>query len=528
MLSSSWPLAAIKKRLEPLAFLLILSLLAVVYSLPLVLPTYLPMMDLPVHAQAMSIMGNMDDPAFGFSKYFEIRQGMLPYRTVYAVGGWLTAFTSAETAARLVLFLISCALMGGTYLCLKAFGRTPWLVVFAFPFIYDVNATYGYLAFRASVGLGLVLLALSRRELDQPRVWRFLVIDLLAVVLFFTHAHGFIIAATVIFAMILCCSPSVYRGFRLVLAGLPGDGCALYWIIPSMGLESTYKYLKVIRLMELVPHRLLNFYKGGLDEVISILIFGCLIALGFILRREERPRSLRAALAQHFPLLACALVIAAYFAFPNKVLNDVQPIYGINYRFLLPLALLLIIAPVGRARYLMPALIMIGIYVSVWFGLLTTREYVRFGKRAQVFDEIIAKIPMDRRVLSPELCQHRERSSLYGAGPAALCELLPRAKGWHASGQRHFHGVRVLSAGAEGPRTASGPQPSRPPGPRAVWQVVRLRAGNRQQGRTRAPIPQRRLDPRRQPGAMATVRIPCIATIRRVRHSHGVDRAPIC
>lgn len=400
MLVSCRLFATMATRLVPFLYPSVLSALAVIYTLPVLLPAYLPILDLPVHAQAISIINHMDDPAFGFSKYFEIRDGILPYRTVYAVGSWLTYLFSAETSIRIVLMLIAGTLVAGTALCLRAFNRSPWLVVFVFPFIFDVNATYGYLAFRSSIALGLVLMALSRRELDQPRTWRLVAIGALAAALFLTHAHGFVIVSTLIFVMILCCSPTVRRGGRLALAGLPAIGLSLTWFYPAMGLESKYNHLPLIRLMELVPHRMLNSFTGDRDEVVCVLLFCCVLMLACFARPEKAPGGLRATLSLHFPLLACVLLVAAYFAFPNSVLNRTQPIYGINYRFLLPIGLMAVLVPVGSVKKLMPIIIVIGIGLSTLFGVMTIREYRRFGDRTRTFDDIIAKIPTDRRVLN--------------------------------------------------------------------------------------------------------------------------------
>lgn len=398
------PEPAAPSRLPPVIRWTVVAALGVLYLVPIWGARYLPVLDLPVHYQMTSVVAHLHDSKYAFDNYFDLRDGMLPYWTLYAVGGGLARVMGIDAAMKVMLSLVALALLGGVGLGLRAFGRSPWLVVLALPFVYDVNATYGYLAFRLSVGLGLLCVALLRLDLRAPRLWREGLLAVAAVATFFTHAHGFSLMVLWCAVTLVFCAPGLRPALRGAVAGLPALCVAAPWFYRALlggpaGGNVHAPHLPVIKLMELAGHRALNSFAGNADEVVAIGLLLCW--LGLVLA-SPRPGggSLRERLAGHTPEVLAALVLVGYFAVPNAIVSPTTRIYGINYRFLLPLGLLLCWVPRVRlsglrALALFPLLAVVGFY-----GVRVAREYVDFSNKYKDFDKVVAAMKPKARVVT--------------------------------------------------------------------------------------------------------------------------------
>lgn len=392
--STDLPTRRFARTVEWGALLVVLLVLFAVYLRPIWAVRYPPILDYPVHLQMASVMEHLDDPAYGFAEHFERREGLLPYWTTYALIGGLSRLVGIDAAGQLTLSLIALSLVGGALLCLLAFRRSPYLALLALPLFYDVNATYGYLAFRFSIGLALCTVGLLRLDLRRPRLWREALIAAAAVLTYFTHAHGFAFLALWAFFVLLLCAPSLRPALRGAAAGLPALVLAARWYLAAVstgegGGKLHTPHLPLIRLAELVPHRLLNSITDNSDEAVMVGLFIAWCAL-VLSSPRVRGRTLGRRLADHTPELLAGLVLVGYFAVPNQILSPSARIYGINYRFLLPACLLAALVPRldlrrGRAAALLPLLLLLCYYAEV-----VHREYVGFDRRYRAFDRVVA------------------------------------------------------------------------------------------------------------------------------------------
>jgi hypothetical protein len=309
-----------------------------------------------------------------------------------------------DAANTVLLSAIALGLVGAVLLALRAFRRSPWLVFLAFPLIYDVNNTYGYFAFRLSVVLALVTLAVLRLDLRRPRLWREALLAGLAILAFFTHAHGFAILVILALVVVGLCSSRPSAAARAVAAGLPAVALAAWWYIPALfGGAADAKihapHLPLIRLMELVPHRALNSFKADGDEIVAL---GLLLTWAGLVLASPRPEAegWRARLAAHAPELLAGLMLVAYFAVPNQLITPTQRIYGINYRLLLVVCVLAVLVPrIDLRRWRLVAVLPV-VALALWFGLIVHEEYERFHERYRVFDEVVAAMEPGRKVMA--------------------------------------------------------------------------------------------------------------------------------
>lgn len=391
--------------IESLIFWLLLGSLCLLYLWPIWQFRYLPVLDLPVHLQMASAIHNLHDPSFAFDRYFEMREGLLPYWTTYGVVNLLAYLMPIDAALKALLSLIALGIVGAVLLCLRAFGRSRFLVFFSLPLIYDVNATYGYFAFRLSVVLCLICLALLRLNLTRPRLWRELLLAAAAVATYFTHAHGFALL-TFLGLWVLALGGGGWKAtLRSAAAAIPALALSAQWYFSALfsggeGGKVHTPHLPLIRLMELVPHRLLNSITDNSDEVIALGMFVCWVGMLAISPRPAGHKGIRATLTDYLPLLLMLLMLVAYFAVPNKILTPTTRIYGINYRFLLVIALLATLVPRLRIRRWRMLTILPVVLLCIFYGRLVHREYQGFNQRYKAFDQVVTAMKPGKRVLA--------------------------------------------------------------------------------------------------------------------------------
>jgi len=415
--SSDVPAAAVATRcplpVETIVFWSLLAAMAVLYLVPLWAVAYPPMLDLPVHLELASIYRSHGDASSTIGRFYEGRgAGVVPYLTLYGLMDGLSLVLPLKAAMKVVLSIVALGLIGALLSLLHGFGRSRWLAFLGLPLIYDVNCTYGYISFRLSVGLCLGTVGLLRRNLDGPRLWRDLLLGVLAALTFLTHAHGFAVLVLLWALVTVLCAPRARAMVRAALPLLPALALSAHWYLsallakgPTPGKVST-PFAPLIRLMELVPHRILNSFADGRDELVAL----CLALLcGALLVSSPRPalpdgarglRGLRRLLGAYALELCAGLMIVAYFAVPNQLLTPTQQIYGINYRFLLVICLLVVALPRLELRRWRAFAVAPAVLLAAYFGLVVVAEYRSFDQRCRPFDRVLAAIPRGKRVLA--------------------------------------------------------------------------------------------------------------------------------
>jgi hypothetical protein len=406
-----------RPSLETILFWSALALLLGLYLAPLWSVRYLPSLDLPMHLSLAAAYHDVGDGATLASRVYESRGSITPYLGFYALTGALAHLMPILAALKLVIALTALGLVGATLLALSAFGRSRWLVFLSLPLLWDVNASYGYFPFRLSVALAIAGLALARRDLDGPSLRRELALGAIAVLTYLTHAHGFALLCLLWGLTVVLGAPRLRVLFRALAPLLPALLLSTSWYLSALfaagprGQTGTrIVMLPLIRLMELIPHRLLNSLADGRDELVAL---GIALAWGALIAVSPRPplaawaegagrfARARARLAGHTLELATGLMVILYFVTPNQLLTPTQQLFGMNYRFLIVICLLATMVPRvdlrgWRALGILPVLLL-----SAHFGLALLEEHRAFDARYRPhLDRVIAAIPRGQRVMA--------------------------------------------------------------------------------------------------------------------------------
>ena len=156
-------------------------------GLPVWLPHFPPMADLPQHGAQVAILLNLNDPDFSFALLFQ-RNLFTPYLSGYLLIATVTPLFGIVAASKLV---ISCALaffaLATRYL-LRQTGADPYWAWLSFPVLYGFTYQWGLLNFIIAAPLGIAFLGLVWRHGQQDKPYSGLWVALLLWLLFFCHA----------------------------------------------------------------------------------------------------------------------------------------------------------------------------------------------------------------------------------------------------------------------------------------------------------------------------------------------------
>jgi hypothetical protein len=123
----------VRRRLPAIA--LVAALLAIV--LPTLVFRYLPMTDLPQHTAIVSIIAHIDDPSFGFAKWYELAFDRTLYFLPYLLALAVLPILSVQAAKQVVVAVAGLAFPVGAGLFLRA-AKKPWyLALLALPVVYN-------------------------------------------------------------------------------------------------------------------------------------------------------------------------------------------------------------------------------------------------------------------------------------------------------------------------------------------------------------------------------------------------------
>jgi hypothetical protein len=167
-----------------------------------------PFVDLPDHLAAATIARDVGDASNQFSQYYAVETLLRP-NTFHLFFCSLKIFPSVKFANRVFFCLYAILLPLSVLLIVRKAGGNPWLSLFSFLFMYNVNVSWGFVGF--AFGMPLVLIFYRFFLLEPsgmsttPR--RLLAAAMLAL-LFFVHL------LTALFALLLLGISLAWRGRR--------------------------------------------------------------------------------------------------------------------------------------------------------------------------------------------------------------------------------------------------------------------------------------------------------------------------
>ena len=143
-------------RREPL-FVAAFAILWICALVPLWVPRFLPLLDMPDHLDAIAIWHRYHNDSWGYSKYYQLNLIPLPYWGYFLPVHLLSYLMPIEIANKVYLSAYALLLPVSTAVLARQMGRSHWLALFSFPLVFNMNFSYGFITFCA----GLVVLSFA-------------------------------------------------------------------------------------------------------------------------------------------------------------------------------------------------------------------------------------------------------------------------------------------------------------------------------------------------------------------------------
>jgi len=384
-----------------------LALLAVAALLPIWIPKWLPLQDLPQHLAAIRVLADYGNPELRFTEYFRWTPFQTQYLGYYAAVWILSIGFEIDVANRLFL---SICLAGTPYAMrylLRRLRRPQFLVFFTFPLLYNTFLLLGFLNFIAAIPLMLVGLGLAANLAETFEATTAALLGAVAIVCFFMHVVPF--AFLGLGAALLGVRGAALETFKRWLPLIPAGVISVAWTLVSpagasttraMGESAEFRSWRAA--LRDAPDWLMNLTPHALDDqllvCLGLLAVATLVAgAGVRRRRTDPPGETRASSippVRRVALLA-PLALLCYFVLPTSY----DWIWPISPRFgLIGLLLLIPALPAPRewpARILSTALVAVALahfwHVGTQFRNFSSREV---GELEEALDEI----PPGRRV----------------------------------------------------------------------------------------------------------------------------------
>lgn len=367
---------------------------------------YLPLLDLPNHLAAITVWHYHDDPRWDFARFYDLNLAPLPYWAHYFTVHLLTYLTrSVEIANRLFLTAYALAVPGGALVFARRFGRSPWLSLFTFPLVWNANFAEGFIACCAGLAMVPWVLVLVDRHLERPTAGRALAVLSCGSLIYFFHLLPYALFLVCAGLLVLARGPAAPQ--RLLARGLPVllcTGIGLWALRHANGMHfhrlsgegRQFVYDSLGETLRRFPGRLIDFIPSSIDECLLVVLL--LAWFGLVVTRPRRADEPAAGTRWGVELCLLGALLLALLT-PRSMLKPFYW-YMINGRFVVMVALfgaLLVRGPIGgwRRLWLLPVVLV----TLVNLGALT-RAFVGFNRDAAGFDEMVAKIPPKKQVLT--------------------------------------------------------------------------------------------------------------------------------
>jgi hypothetical protein len=167
--------------------LLLLTVASLLATIPVWIPTFPPMTDLPQHASQIMLLRAMQDPGFPYASFFHLNW-FTPYLLGYLLVYSLVPLVGIVVACKLVVSAALAALPLSTALVMSETGTDRRWALLAIPAMYSFSYHWGFLNFLVAAPLGLVFVWLTLRQARQATVGGAIALGLTINLLFFCHA----------------------------------------------------------------------------------------------------------------------------------------------------------------------------------------------------------------------------------------------------------------------------------------------------------------------------------------------------
>ena len=367
------------------SFAFMVCLLGLVFLTVWLLVTnrYLPGTDTPYHAFCSRVWidaGKAGTPYAGYEPRHLLEANTL----LYDVAGIFSIVMRPFTAYRITCAWYFLGLPLACLYALRAFGRSPWGSLLAFPLCYNESFASGYMCFNFAAPTFVLAIVEYVRFTSRPTVRRGALVAVLFILVFLSHAHVYLwlgalvgVITVIAFAKRLGALAPLDAG-RLVLVctavGLPSLLMFRAWYTRGYGQGHAVGGTAEVKLsdsMSSLPLAqkftggILQTFTGSLHpyEVHFVIALGVIVVLAMGLARAQGDRVSTA------PEIALVLTAVSYFVLPDSVAGQMV---AARQWYMVAWLLPLVVAPVlfriapGRALTVVLA-------IAVWTG---TRMWV--------------------------------------------------------------------------------------------------------------------------------------------------------
>jgi len=384
---------------------LVASLLATV---PVWIPTFPPMTDLPQHASQVTLLRAMLGGGFAYESAFHINW-FTPYLLGYLLVYGLSPLVGIVTACKIIIAAAVASLPIATGLVMTETGTDRRLALLTIPAMYGLAYHWGFLNFLVAAPLGLVFVWLALRQARLPTTRGAIRLAAAINVLFFCHALTCVFFG-LIGASILLLSGTPRESIRRVLplasvlpvmivwgtrtVANPLARMPVIWDLNWFTTEDAY-YGAIARWTTAggwgwgraagIFPRLLGTRPGTLPTLVGLALFALPICAGARLTR-------RPTLWAPFIVCLATLLFMPGGMFANDLLFQRFTVFA------LPLFLITLAKPAGRPwpRWLWPACALV---VTGWIGFVSVNA-IRYEADADGFDQILERMEPGERALS--------------------------------------------------------------------------------------------------------------------------------
>lgn len=389
---------------------LILLAASILATIPVWIPTFPPMTDLPQHGAQIALLREMLHPQqFAFAGDFDINW-FTPYLFGYMLAYVMVPLIGIVAAIKTVVSLALVALPMSTALIMRETGTDRRWALLAIPAMYGFSYHWGFLNFLVAAPIGLVFVWLTLRQARQATTGGAITLAITVVVLFFCHALICLFFGFIAGCILLASGTSIRNAIARVLPLTAVIPVVIFWMLRTKAKQkiviwpdewdlnwvtttSTY-YTEIAqwttpdgwgwgRTAGIFPRLL-----GAMPGTLSTLVGLALVSLPFAAGQRVSRR-----LTRWIPFIVCLLVIL----FAPGFFFGTDFIYQRFTVFALPLFLILLESRTPREtpRW---AWLAAGALVASWIGIVSMNA-VNYEAEAAGFDQILARMEPGQRAL---------------------------------------------------------------------------------------------------------------------------------
>lgn len=390
-------------------------------TLPVWIPAYPPMTDLPQHAAQVSLLRELQDPNFAFANQFEVNW-FTPYLVGYLPIYALTPLLGIVLACKLVISISLAAFPLSTALVMDETGSDKYWALLSIPAMYGFSYYWGFLNFIVAAPIGMFFFWMVARNVRNDSRWTAFSLACLLNLLFFCHALicAFFLAISV--GYIFCEVKPIHKAMMKSLPLASVVPTAIAWIAKTNShpvarrpmrwdlgwINTTDPYYKFLaewsnsahpgwgRISGFVP-RLLGVEPHAAYFLVAAALFGLPLLAGARLTPK---------ISVWVPFLTVVLVML----FVPTIAYGTDFVFQRFTLFTLPFFLIGLTRPTSATKFIRERALLRStapLLVAIWIGVLCLRA-IAYDHSAKGFSEMLAQMEPQQRALSLDFVRDTE------------------------------------------------------------------------------------------------------------------------